>query len=128
MIGKKSRIKGFTLIELMVVLAIVGLLASLAVPRYFHMIEKSKETALHHDLSAIRDALDKYYEDAGKYPDSLVDLVDKKYLRKLPKDPITNSEDTWLIVEPDNGADGKVFNIRSGAPGNATDGTPYSEW
>lgn len=123
-----KRTNGFTLIELLVVLAIVGMLASLAVPRYFGMVNKSRETALHHDLVTMREALDKYFEDLGKYPDTLDDLITKKYLRKIPQDPITGSDQTWIIIAPSAGVDGAVFDVKSGATGNGADGTSYSTW
>ena len=126
--GIRHQRKGFTLIELLVVLAIVALLVSLAAPRYFNSVEKSKETVLKQDLSTMRDALDKYYGDTGKYPDALDDLVSKKYLRKLPVDPITDSVTTWVIVPPEESEKGGVFDVYSGAPGNARDGTPYASW
>lgn len=126
--GVRRQAKGFTLIELLVVLAIIALLVSIAAPRYFHSVEKSKEAVLKQDLSTMRDALDKYYGDTGKYPDSLDDLVSKKYLRKLPVDPITDSATTWVIVPPEDVEKGGVFDVHSGAPGNARDGMPYSSW
>jgi len=119
---------GFTLIELLVVFAVIALLVSIVAPRYFNSVEKSKETVLKQDLSTMRDALDKYYGDTGKYPDALEDLVSKKYLRKLPVDPITDSAETWTIVPPEDTEKGGVFDIHSGAPGNGRDGTPYSSW
>ncbi len=120
--------KGFTLVELLVVLAIIALLVSIAAPRYFKSVEKSKEAVLKQDLSTMRDALDKYYGDTGKYPESLDDLVSKKYLRKLPDDPVTGSAATWVIVPPEDSEKGGVFDVHSGAPGNARDGAPYSSW
>jgi len=122
------RIKAFTLVELLVVLAIIALLLSLAVPRYFHSIEKSKETVLRDNLSLTRQALDKYYGDNGKYPDSLDMLVSKKYLRSLPLDPITGSSTTWIIVPPEVPEKGGVYDLKSGAPGKARDGTEYKDW
>jgi general secretion pathway protein G len=122
------RASGFTLIELLVVMVIIALLVSIAAPRYFNSVEKSKETVLKQDLSVMRDAIDKYYGDNDKYPDSLDDLVSKKYLRKLPVDPITDSATTWVVVPPENSDLGGVFDLHSGAPGNGRDGTPYSSW
>lgn len=124
----RRRGAGFTLIELLVVFAVIALLVSIVAPRYFNSVEKSKETVLKQDLSTMRDALDKYYGDIGKYPDALEDLVSKKYLRKLPVDPMTDSAETWTIVPPEDTEKGGVFDIHSGAPGNARDGTPYSSW
>lgn len=120
--------KGFTLIELLVVMAIIAILVSIAAPRYFNSVEKSKEAVLKQDLSTMRDAIDKYYSDNDKYPSALDDLVTKKYLRKIPVDPITDNASTWVVVPPSNPDQGGVFDLRSGAPGNGRDGTPYSEW
>ena len=122
------RVSGFTLIELLVVMVIIALLISIAAPRYFNSLEKSKEAVLRQDLSTMRDAIDKYYGDNDKYPDSLDDLVSKKYLRKLPVDPITDSATTWVVVPPEDPELGGVFDLHSGAPGNGRDGTPYSSW
>lgn len=119
---------GFTLIELLVVMAIIAILVSIATPRYFNSVEKSKEVVLKQDLSTLRDAIDKYYGDTGKYPDTLDDLVTKKYLRKLPVDPITDRADTWVVVPPEDTDKGGVFDLHSGATGNGRDGTPYSGW
>ncbi len=120
--------RGFTLIELVVVLAIVALLLSIATPLYFHRLDKSKETVLRANLALTRDVLDKFYGDTGKYPDRLETLVEKKYLRNLPVDPVTESALTWIIMAPDTPDKGGVFDIHSGAPGNSSDGTPYSDW
>jgi general secretion pathway protein G len=126
--GKFQYNKGFTLIELLVVMAIIATLLSLTMPRYFHSVDKSKEVALRADLSGMRDAIDKYFGDHAKYPDSLDDLVNKKYLRSIPLDPITDSNQTWLAIPPDASAEGKVFNVKSGASGLAADGTSFAEW
>lgn len=120
--------KGFTLIELLVVMAIIATLLTIAVPRYFHSVEKSREAVLRQNLTLTREALDKYYGDNGKYPDSLEDLTGKKYLRSLPLDPITGYATTWLIVPPDVPEKGGVFDIKSGAPGKARDGSEYKDW
>lgn len=119
---------GFTLIELLVVMAIIGTLLTIAVPRYFHSVEKSKEAVLHQNLALTRQVLDKYFSDNGKYPDSLEDLVNKKYLRNFPYDPITESTTSWLIISPDVPEKGTVFDIKSGAPGKALDGSEYKDW
>lgn len=122
------RFRGFTLIELLVVMAIIATLLSLAMPRYFHSIDKSKEAALHADLEGMRDAIDKFYGDTGKYPDALSDLVDKKYLRSIPPDPMTDSTQSWIVVPPDDSQKGGVYDVRSGGKGHASDGTDYSNW
>ena len=120
--------RGFTLIELLVVMTIIALLLTLAVPRYFHSVEKSKETVLRDNLSIVRESLDKYYADLGRYPDTLDDLVTKKYLRSVPRDPVTESTATWLIVAPTDANKGAIYDIKSGAPGKARDGSLYAEW
>jgi len=125
-VSKKS--VGFTLMELMVVLAIIGLLLSVAVPHYFGALDRSKESILRHDLVTMRDAIDKFYGDNGRYPDDLAELVKRKYLRQVPADPITDSSETWQIITPPDSAKGNLFDIKSGAQGTAADGTAYSEW
>jgi general secretion pathway protein G len=122
------RARGFTLIELLVCLAIIALLLSLVVPRYTSSVSHTEETILRTNLAGLRDALDKYYADVGKYPSSLEDLVKKRYLRSVPLDPITRSEKTWRVLPPDDPAKGAIANVRSGAEGTAPDGTKYAEW
>jgi general secretion pathway protein G len=119
---------GFTLIELLVVLAIVALLLSLAVPRFFPSIDSSKETVLAENLRNTRAVIDQYYADTGRYPDSLDQLVEKKYLRALPVDPIADSSTSWILIPPDDASKGALYSVRSGAPGNDRSGKPYSEW
>jgi general secretion pathway protein G len=118
--------KGFTLIELLVVLAIIALLLTLAMPRYFSSLDRAKVDALRHDLATMREAIDKYYGDNGQYPDSLNQLVEKKYLRAIPPDPLTDSSDTW-VVEPPKEGQGAVYDVRSGARGQTTDGKEYGQ-
>lgn len=124
----KSEHHGFTLIELLVVMAIIALLLAIAVPKYFGSVDRSRETILKQDLSTMREALDKYYGDTGQYPDALDDLVKRKYLRAIPRDPVTESDSTWIVVSPTDGVKGSVYDVKSGAPGNGTDGTAYSDW
>ena len=119
---------GFTLIELLVVMAIIATLLTLAVPRYFGSVEKSKEAVLKQNLATLRDSLDKYYGDTGRYPDSLDDLVTKKYLRNIPLDPLTESASTWILVVPEDPGKGMVYDVKSGAQGKASDGTAYGDW
>lgn len=128
-INLMGRRRGFTLIELMVVLTIVGLLLSVAVPRYFHSVQRSKENILRANIVTTRDALDKYVGDNGRYPDTLEQLVEKRYLRAMPYDPVTDSTTTWLLV-PSQRTDrpGAVADLRSGAQGQASDGTAYADW
>lgn len=120
--------RGFTLIELLVVMAIIGVLLTISVPRYMHSVEKSREAVLHENLALTRQVLDKYYGDYGKYPESLEELVSKKYLRALPYDPVAGNSDSWIIVGADEADKGAVFDIKSGAPGAALDGTEYKDW
>jgi general secretion pathway protein G len=122
-----SRPRGFTLIELLVVMAIIGGLLALAAPRYFKHVDRAKETVLRSDLASMRDAVDKYFADTGRYPASLEDLVARRYLRKLPPDPITETSATWLVVAPADPAQGGVYDVKSGAPGVTLDGKPYGE-
>jgi general secretion pathway protein G len=125
---RNAKRSGFTLIELLVVLAIVALLLTLALPRYFQSIDTSKEAILRDNLRITRETIDKFYGDTGRYPKSLDELVEKKYLRSLPLDPITDSTATWVIVPPEDTEKGNVYSIKSGAPGNAKDGRPYADW
>lgn len=120
--------RGFTLVELMVVMAIIALLLALALPRYFNHLETSRETILKQDLAVMRDAIDKYHGDKGRYPDSLDELVSERYLRALPVDPISERADTWQVVPPSGDEAGAMYDIKSGAPGNARDGSPYADW
>jgi len=119
--------RGFTLIELLVVLAIVALLASMAMPRYFQSIDVAKETILADNLRITRETIDKFYGDTGRYPESLEELVEKKYLRALPVDPITESSTSWVLVPPEGEAKGNVYSIQSAAPGQTRSGKPFSE-
>ena len=127
--GKKSsKNTGFTLVELLVVLAVLALLLTLAVPRYFSSIERAKEASLRQDLNTLRESIDKFYADTGKYPTVLEDLVERKYIRKLPQDPITESDATWLLMAPEPPLEGDIYDIHSGALGTAKDGSKYADW
>ncbi len=121
---------GFTLIELIVVFAILAMLVSLAVPRYFAHLDRTKEATLKHDLNVMRDAIDKYYGDKGKYPDTLQDLEKDRYIRSIPVDPITESATSWVVVHPpaELNAKGEVYDVKSGAEGKGADDKPYAEW
>jgi general secretion pathway protein G len=119
--------KGFTLIELLVVLAIVALLLSIAMPRYFKSLDTANETVLVENLVRTRDVIDKYYADTGGYPESLEELVEKKYLRALPYDPVADSATGWVIVPPDPLYKGRVYNLRSGAPGSTRAGKRFAD-
>ena len=124
----RSLHRGFTLIELLVVMALIGMLLSLSVPRYFGNVDKAKESVLRQNLAQTRDAIDKYFGDNGRYPDSLDEIVTRRYLRKLPIDPITDRSDSWVIIAPEKKDMGAVFDVRSGATGRARDGSEYAAW
>jgi general secretion pathway protein G len=126
--SRRHRRAGFTLIELLVVMVVIGLLITLAVPHYFGHVDKARESVLRQDLAQLRDAIDKHYDDLGVYPESLEELVIKKYLRRLPVDPLTDRADSWIIVAPDSKQVGKVFDIHSGAPGRGRNGSDYASW
>nr|WP_244848109.1 prepilin-type N-terminal cleavage/methylation domain-containing protein [Caballeronia sp. SL2Y3] len=119
--------RAFTLIELLVVLAIIATLLTIVVPRYFGQADKAKETVLHENLAAMRDSIDHFRADQGRYPQSLDELVQKHYLREVPLDPVAMSRSTWTVEPPADGTPG-VYNVRSGAKGKAKDGTDYSAW
>lgn len=118
----------FTLIELLVVMAIISLLLTLVMPRYFNNVEKTKEVVLRQNLSTLRDAIDQHFSDLGIYPETLDELVEKKYLRQIAIDPLTERADTWIIQAPEASDIGAVADIRSGAPGKARDGSEYKDW
>jgi general secretion pathway protein G len=120
--------RGFTLIELIVVMSIIATLLTIAVPRYFKSLERSKEAVLHQDLAVLRDALDKYNADLGHKPDTLADLVEHKYIRSIPVDPFTKSRDAWIAAMSDDSDDPGVVDVHSGAEGAALDGTAFVAW
>ncbi len=126
--NNKATRQGFTLIELLVVITIIALLLTIAVPRYFGGVDRAKEAVLQEDLATIRDSLDKFYADTGKYPATLDELVSRRYLRKIPVDPITDSAETWEIIPPEDSMLGGVYDVKSGATGTSRDGKPYNEW
>ena len=120
--------RAFTLIELIIVLAILALLITIAVPRYFAHIERAKEATLKQDLVIMRDAIDKFHGDKGRYPESLEELVTLRYIRGVPVDPITESLSTWkTVAPPDSEAKGAVYDVKSGAEGNSLDGKPFGD-
>src|SRR3979490_2365623 len=127
MTGDRSA-AGFTLIELLVVMTIIGVLLTIAVPRYFRTVERSKETVLRHDLSVVRESIDKYYADSGQYPEALPALVDKHYIRSVPVDPFTKSAESWLMIASEDPDHPGVRDIHSGSPDNGSDGSPFVSW
>lgn len=126
-----KRTNGFTLIELIVVMAIVALLASIAAPRYFNSLQKSRETVLLASLTTMRDAIDQFAADKSRYPDSLEELASARYIREIPADPLANdSRDAWVMVAPPTDAQlrGELYDVRSGAAGRSADGRLYADW
>lgn len=129
----KRRQAGFTLIELLIVLSIIGILASIAVPSYQRSLIKAREAVLMEDLYQMRRAIDGYFADHIRYPDSLEELVERKYLRDLPRDPFTGSDETWDVIQPRPGLEGEIAaggveDVRSGSDLVGLNGIPYSEW
>jgi len=132
----QRRARAFTLIELLVVLAIVGLLAAIAAPRYLRSLEVARERALRSSLTTMRDAIDQFAADKGRWPRSLKELAEERYLREVPEDPLTGRRDSWLelaaLAPPGGGArsagSAGVDDVRSGAGGRAGDGSLYADW
>jgi general secretion pathway protein G len=127
------REKGFTLIELLIVVAIIGIIAGIATAQFRPTPKRAKEAALKHDLFVLRDVIDQYFADKGKYPESLETLVEDGYIRKIPTDPFTGSDQTWETeqaeaTEDDPDSSGGVIDVHSGSQETATDGSNYSDW
>jgi len=128
-----KRQHGFTLIELMIVMVIITILAGIGLAVYGNSVQSAKEATLRTNLHGMREAIDQYYADKNHYPPTLDSLVESKYIREVPLDPMTNSKDTWQMTmadpEPGNpSAEPGIYNVKSGAEGTGLDGTPYSEW
>jgi len=120
--------RGFTLIELLVVMSIIATLLMIAVPKYFRSLERSREAVLRQDLSVMRDAIDKYYGDLAQYPQTLPTLVEQRYLRNIPVDPQTRSNETWLTVASEDPEIPGIRDVHSGATGAASDGSLFASW
>lgn len=120
--------RGFTLIEMMVVMAALGLLLAIAAPRYTEHVDRARESVLRQNLASLRDAIDKFYADKARYPVDLQELVKGRYLRDVPLDPVTERSDSWLLVPPPGRSEGAVIDVHSGARGTARDGSAYARW
>jgi len=120
--------RGFTLLELLVVLAIVALLLTISVPRYFHSVDKAKEIVLRENLRVTRSTLDKFFADRGRYPESLQELVQERYLKDVPFDPIGQTNDSWTITPPPESYKGNVYDLHSSTAGVGLNGQPYAEY
>ncbi len=118
--------KGFTLIEILIVLSLIAILAAIAVPVYNQSLLRARETVLKENLYQVRNAIDKYYGDKGAYPGTLSTLVEERYIRSLPLDPITNSTDQWEEVYNDDGEG--ITDLKSFSTKLSIDGIPYNEW
>ena len=130
---RPSRMSGFTLMEMMIVMALIVILAGIGMTVYGNSVQRSKEAVLKEDLFRMRDAIDQYYADKNKYPGSLEDLVSEKYLRAVPVDPFTQSTDSWQTTtsEPDPGnpsLESGISNVKSGSEQTGLDGSRYADW
>lgn len=120
--------RGFTLIELLVALSVIALLLSIAAPRYIGSVSRAEEAVLRENLYVMRDAIQKFRSDQGRYPAQLEELVQEKYLRGVPGDPLTGASTSWILLPPAGNPDGGIWDVRSGAKGTSRDGTAYSDW
>ena len=131
--GREATERGFTLIELIIVMTIIGLLTAIAIPSYLNSVRKAREAVLHEDLHTMRAAIDSYTVDKEQAPQGLDDLVQAGYIKSIPADPITNRTDTWITGQSDNltsitETQGGINDVHSGAQGVASDGTSYNTW
>ena len=123
-----SRVRGFTLVELLVVMVVIGMLLTIAVPRYFKSLERAREAVLRQDITSLRESIDRFYGDTGKYPETLEILVEKHYLRAVPVDPISRASDTWVLLHAEDPEDTGIKDVHSGAEGISEQGVPYAAW
>ena len=129
----RSSVRGFTMIEMLIVMTLIIILASVGMVQYRNSVRRTQEAVLKENLFRLRDAIDQFYADKTKYPAGLEDLVSENYIREVPKDPITNSKDTWQTTpaepDPNNPASSVgIYDVKSGSDQTALDGTRYSEW
>ena len=122
--------RGFTFVEMLIVVAIIGILATIALPSFQHAVTKAKEAALKENLFILRDVIDQYYADLERYPPTLAELVEKRYLRRVPADPITGRIDSWTFVyaTDEQGQENGIVDVQSGSEQVGVNGVPYREW
>lgn len=120
--------RAFTLIELLVVLTVLAVLVALVAPRYLDRVDDAREAVLRQNLVGMRTAIDQFYRDKARYPETLQELVTERYIRAVPLDPVTERVDTWVVVPPKEGQRKAVFDVKSGAAGRARDGSDYAQW
>ncbi|MFP4032673.1 MAG: type IV pilin protein [Desulfococcaceae bacterium] len=126
--GRNRRVRdgGFTLLELMIVVAIAGILATLAFPTFQRHVVRAREASLRNSLFVFRDSIDQFYADKGRYPEDLRELAEERYIRAIPEDPFTRSRATWITIPPPDGSG--VYDVHSGSRLVSLEGTPYNEW
>jgi general secretion pathway protein G len=127
-IGNFKRNQGFTLIELMIVISIIAILMTMAMPNYAVYTLRGKEAVLKENLATIREVLDQFKADTGSYPETLQDLVEKEYIKSVPQDPMTHSNETWILMPSINDDETGIYDIHSGSDLISLNGTPYNEW
>ena len=120
--------RAFTLIEMLVVMAVLGLLLAISAPRYAEHVDRARDVVLKQNLASVREAIDKFYADRSRYPTDLKELVQQRYLRQVPLDPITDRDDAWVAVPPPGQKSGAMVDVRSGAAGTSRDGSRYASW
>ncbi|HLO93246.1 MAG TPA: type II secretion system protein [Burkholderiaceae bacterium] len=121
-------LRAFTLIEMLLVMVVLAMLLTLSVPRYFSSLDKSRDVVLAENLRVTRIGIDRFLADRGRYPESLEELVEAKYLSALPWDPVLESQTNWVLIPPPSGENGRVADLRSAAPGNGKSGKPYADY